>query len=86
MHSKTRVQLDDRNRPKKFICQACGNVYNAKDTLRRHIKDIHTEHSTGDLHSTFCNKCTFKNARVKKEHERYCSKNPKYKKSQLLLL
>ena len=28
----------------------------------------------------YCDKCTFKNVRVRKEHERYCSKNPNNKK------
>ena len=75
-----RVHLDDRNRPKMFPCQTCSKVYNTKDKLRRHIKDIHTEPSPGDLKCTFCDRCTFKNVRVRKEHEKYCSRNPGYKK------
>ena len=48
--------------------------------MRRHIKDIHTEHSPKDLRCTFCDKCTFKSVGVRKEHEKYCSKNPECKK------
>ena len=45
-----------------------------------HIKDVHTKPSPRDLHCTYCDKCTFKNIRVRREHERYCSKNPNNKK------
>ena len=77
---ETCVQLDDSNRPKMFPCQTCSKVYNTKDKLRRHIKGIHTEPSPGDLKCTFCDRCTFKNVRVRKEHEKYCSRNPGYNK------
>ena len=76
----TCVQLDDGNKSKKFACHKCATEYNTKDTLKRHIKDVHTKPSPRDLHCTYCDKCTFKNVRVRKEHERYCSKNPNNKK------
>ena len=77
----TCVQLDDGNKSKKVACHTCANVYNTKDTLKRHLKDAHSKPSLRDLHCTFCDKCTFKNVRVRKEHERYCSKILKTKKS-----
>ena len=70
------IKLEDDPICKQFSCKDCYKIYHTKDALKSHTRDTHTKCSPEDLQCTFCNRNTFKNFKVRKEHEKYYLRNP----------